>query len=401
MARLGDLLVADKLVTSAQLAEALEAQVLHGGRLGTNLVELGFLEEKVLAKALGRQHQLAFASGEMVPDPKALTLADPKFLETHDVMPMRLDGTKLMVAIVDPREIAALDQLGFQTGKRIVPAVIPEFRMNQLLRKHCKSFRPVRPIDMNTLRPSKQAAKAAKAAKAAAAAPVEDLINEDDFAKLYAKVVTGQTDGAAQAEPPMETIEGIEVVEEPPLIEATIAAPRATAPWGAAAENRPQPLTYAEAQERLRACTTREQIAEVVLRSAISTFQRAILFSVQGDLLTGWHGAGVGVRDQQVKRIGVFLRDGSTFKLVRDTRAHYVGPMKADGGTNVLYKLLGGGYPKTAVLLPLLVRGKVVNMLYVDQGPGELTPPEVSELLIISQAVARSFEALISAAAKA
>jgi hypothetical protein len=45
--------------------------------------------------------------------------------------------------------------------------------------------------------------------------------------------------------------------------------------------------------------------------------------------------------------------------------------------------------------MPLLVRGKPVHVLYVDQGPDQLTPPDVGELLIVSQSVTRSYEALI------
>ena len=61
----------------------------------------------------------------------------------------------------------------------------------------------------------------------------------------------------------------------------------------------------------------------------------------------------------------------------------------------MFYKLLGAGFPKTAVILPLLVRGKVVHLLYVDNGPDQLTPPDVGELLILSQSVGRSYEAMI------
>jgi hypothetical protein len=45
--------------------------------------------------------------------------------------------------------------------------------------------------------------------------------------------------------------------------------------------------------------------------------------------------------------------------------------------------------------MPLLVRGKPVHLLYVDQGPGQVTPPDVGELMIVSQSVTRSYEALI------
>ncbi|MBX7101384.1 MAG: general secretion pathway protein GspE [Myxococcaceae bacterium] len=413
MARLGELLIAEHLVTSDQVAEALEAQVLHGGRLGTNLCELGFLGEKDLARVLGKQHNLSFASGEMAPEAQALALVEPAFLDEHEVMPMRLDGARLLVAIIDPREIAALDALGFKTGKRIVAAVIPEFRMHQLLRKHAHSYRALRPIDTNALRPSKASLRLGGAPGQPTPASVEDLINEDDFANLYHKPKVAPV----PEEEELQTIEGVEVLDplpsppppppRPTQPQGVVTDPaafaetfvRASAPPGVAeSEPRLEPLGFADAQAQLKACATREEIATVVLRFALSRFQRAILLGLQGDLVSGWRGAGVGVRENAVKRIGVFLRAQSTFKLVRDTCAHYVGPMKRDAGTSVFFKLLGGGFPTTGVLMPLLVRGKVANLLYVDQGPDQLTPPDLGELMIISQAVARSFEALIIAA---
>jgi hypothetical protein len=91
----------------------------------------------------------------------------------------------------------------------------------------------------------------------------------------------------------------------------------------------------------------------------------------------------------------VSLRENNTFKMVRDLRSHFVGPMKRGAGTAVFYKMLGGGFPTTAVMMPLLVRGKPVHLLYVDDGPDQFTPPDVGELLILSQKVAQSYEALI------
>ena len=75
MARLGDMLVEEKLCSAAQIEEGLETQVVHGGRLGTNLVELGFLPEKELGRMLGKQYGVAYASGEMQPDPAAMGAA--------------------------------------------------------------------------------------------------------------------------------------------------------------------------------------------------------------------------------------------------------------------------------------------------------------------------------------
>jgi hypothetical protein len=297
---------------------------------------------------------------------------------------MRVEATRVTVAVLDPKRLQPLDDLGFKVGKRVMTVVVPEFRLNQLLRKHCRAFRPMRPIDMNTIRPSVRVKK-----DAPDPAEMKDLINEDDFASIYAKAI-GEDD--------VETIEGIEVEDEP-----TLSAPRprliepiGKVPTGIATSEPPLvPLEFAEAQALLAKSEDREDIARTILRFAVGKFRRSLLLSVHGDIVTGWRGAGQGVREKAVRRIGVSLKEQSTFKLVCESRSHYVGPMKRGPGTAVFYKMLGGGFPTTAVIMPLLVRGKPVHLLYVDQGADELTPPDIGELLILSQSVARSYEAMI------
>lgn len=390
--RLGSLLLEEKLITQAQLEEGLETQVVYGGRLGTNLVELGFVKEPDLARVLGRQHNIPFASGEMVPDPAALAITELAFFDDKDVMPMRVDATKLTLAIMHPKQqLEAIDALGFKSGKRVVQVVIPEFRMTQLLRKYAKAFRPMRPIDMNTLRPTK--AQNAGDPKLAA---VDDLINEGDFASLYAQA-------AAPVEE--EVLEGAVIEDDVPVIGGEIIeAPTDQLP---AIVKPPPPLVvpkpelpavnFAEAQKLLQASQDREDIARTVLRFAKGKFRRALLLSVRGDLVTGWQGLGKGVTQQSVQRIGLSLKEDNSVKMVRDLRSHFIGPMKRTPGMEVFYKMLGGGYPTTAVMMPLLVRGKPVHILYVDNGPDQMTPPDIGELLIVSQGVSRSYDTLIKA----
>ena len=415
--RLGELLLEERIITPEALEEALESQVVHGGRLGTNLVELGLVAEQDLARVLGRQHNVASASGEMVPDPRALELVNLNDADEKDYLPMRMDATRLSVAVLNPQDIGTLDALAFKTGKRVVPVVIPEFRMNQLQRRYCKAFRAMRAIDMNVIRPTRKQQEEEKAAE-----KVADLMSEEEFQSLYAQALTG---GAAEAEQVLDLVEAV-VEEEPapvvqgyepevvppvheePVVEGTpivvappvpevvpprVARPRVAVP--VAPEPPSTPLTFAEAQAELSRSSDREQVATTVLRFAVGKWRRSLLLSVQGNLVTGWRGMGKGVREAAVKRIGIGLQGPSTFRLVRDTRSHYVGPVKRDAASGLFYKLLGGDYPTTAVILPLLVRGKLVHLLYVDNGPGQLTPPDVGELLILSQSVGRSYEAMI------
>lgn len=382
MKRLGQLLLEQKLVQPAQLEEALEAQVVHGGRLGTNLVELGFLKETDLARMLGVQHNLPFSSGMMVPDPAALALVNARFYDDADVLPMRIDATRLTVAVLGPHQTKALDALGFKAGKRVVAVVIPEFRMNQLQRIHSKAFRPIRPIDVEELRPSK---KTGEANTSPGHAGSGELMNEDDFAKLYAKAAGGGLDE--------EIIEG-DAIEEQAGVLGPPPLPSAPHPT-AVLESQAPPLSFAEAQKQLQSSIDRDDIARTVLQFARSKFRRALLLNVQGELLSGWKGMGQGVTVRGVRRIGITLREQSTFKLVAGLKSHFIGPMARTPGTTAFYEFLGGGYPQTAVLLPLLVREKLVHVLYVDHGPQQLTPPDLGELLIISQNVTRSYEALI------
>jgi len=162
-----------------------------------------------------------------------------------------------------------------------------------------------------------------------------------------------------------------------------------------------KPFTFVEAQAQLTKSSDREDVATTVLRYAVGKWRRCLLLSVQGNLVMGWHGMGRGVRDAAVRRIGVALRPQNTFRLVRDTRSHYIGPVRRDTAMNVFYRLLGAEkspeptYPKTSVILPLLVRGKVVHLLYLDNGPDQLTTPDIGELLILAQSVGRSYEAMI------
>jgi hypothetical protein len=432
--RLGELLLQEQLITPEALEEALESQVVHGGRLGTNLVELGLVSEQDLARLLGKQHNVASASGEMQPDPRALEMVDLNQADEKDFLPMRVDATRMSVAVINPQDIETLDALAFRTGKRVVPVIIPEFRMNQLQRRYAKAFRAMRAIDMNAVRPTRKQQEVQKAAE-----KVEDLMSEEEFQSLYAQALTGGG-SEAEAEQVLELVEAVEeevpapivqgyVPEVPPVATPQVSAPplhvpeapvllgtplevpppvpdeslpvAPVAPRVPVAAPRPPavppptPLTFAEAQAELSRSSDREEVATTVLRFALGKWKRCLLLSVQGNLVTGWRGMGRGVREAAVKRIGIGLQAPSTFKLVRDTRSHYVGPVRRDAASGLFYKLLSGDYPTTAVILPLLVRGKLVHMLYVDNGPGQLTPPDVGELLILSQSVGRSYEAMI------
>jgi hypothetical protein len=154
----------------------------------------------------------------------------------------------------------------------------------------------------------------------------------------------------------------------------------------------PVPLTFDEASHRLMESQDREDVARAVLRYAVGRWRRVLLLALHDDLAVGWYGAGEGIRHDAIRRIALPLTNDSTFALVRQTRCHHVGPLRDDLVAAVFFKMLGGDPPRTAVLLPLLAFGRPVHLLYLDDGPGEVTRAELSELLILAQAVPRAYE---------
>ncbi|HKD39017.1 MAG TPA: hypothetical protein VKB87_01910 [Myxococcaceae bacterium] len=144
--RLGELLVHHRVITEAQLAEALKAQQLFGGRIGTNLVELGYVSEQGLTKFLSTQLKIpAIDSRELDAIPSDALAALPlATVEKYRVVPLSISGRKLRVATADPTDLTAIDEICFTTGLTITPHIAPELLITYALEKYYGVARPLR-----------------------------------------------------------------------------------------------------------------------------------------------------------------------------------------------------------------------------------------------------------------
>src|SRR4051812_4615771 len=135
--KLGALLIRKGLINAGQLDEALKAQMIYGARLGTNLVELDYLDIETLGAVLSEQSrtpQATIAEFEAVTS-ATLAMIPAAVAEKHFVFPLSQDGRKLKVAMASPSDMAAVDELSFTTGQRIIPCVVPELRLYLYLEK--------------------------------------------------------------------------------------------------------------------------------------------------------------------------------------------------------------------------------------------------------------------------
>jgi type IV pilus assembly protein PilB len=135
--RLGDLFVREGLISGEQLAEALADSKESGTRLGYSLVKLGLVAEEALTRMLSKQYRVpAIELDKVKVDEKILRLIPDELAFKHLVLPLRRVGRTLTVAMVNPTDIGAIDDLKFITRHEIEPVVVGEFT----LREHLEAY---------------------------------------------------------------------------------------------------------------------------------------------------------------------------------------------------------------------------------------------------------------------
>lgn len=148
--KLGEAMVKDSLITREQLRSALERQVIFGGRLGTNIVELGILKESDLATFLSKFFKVPSVDPSKMAsvDSETISCMNTEITEKYKAVPFRKERNRLHVAMLDPRSMASIDELRFITGYDIVPYVITELRFLYFLEKYYGVERDLRYISI-------------------------------------------------------------------------------------------------------------------------------------------------------------------------------------------------------------------------------------------------------------
>ena len=135
--KLGDILVREGLITQEQLKKALQEQKSSGMRLGYTLVKLGFIEETEVTKMLARQYRMpAVDLSRFEVDPKILKLIPPDIATKHVVLPLKREGRTLTVAIADPNNVAAIEDIKFITRCDVFPVIAGEYTLRNSIDRY-------------------------------------------------------------------------------------------------------------------------------------------------------------------------------------------------------------------------------------------------------------------------
>jgi len=177
-AKLGEILVRENLISPQHLREALDYQREHGGRLGFNLVKLGLVSDDMITAVLSRQYGIPSVNLDLFHiDEAVLRLIPQDVAQKYSVLPLSRVGATLTLAMVDPTNVFAMDDIKFMTGLNVEPVVVAEASVQHAIAKY---YGGSREIELASVSAEEAALEAARAANGGGITR-EDLVSLDSI----------------------------------------------------------------------------------------------------------------------------------------------------------------------------------------------------------------------------
>ncbi|MEK6776866.1 MAG: hypothetical protein AABY87_08310 [bacterium] len=367
--RLTQYLIDKGYVTEAHCSEALQRQVIFGGRIGTNLLELFYVTEEHLLEGLSRTFHVPLA------EPVKLREIDPAIIQEipedlarkYRVCPFESSKGRIYLAMIDPANMEGINEISFISGKIIKPFVTTESKMSFLLEKYYRIHRERRFVSIpeeEKKRRNEWEEKKKKLQEERAAAQTAD--------KIKAAPAPGKATAAAEVRP-----------QEP----VPVPAPR------------PEPAidltTFDGASLGLAQARNREDIANTLLTFANARLERVILFIIKGDQVHAWKAEGKWETPEDLDKIRFPVKDPSVVSTVSESNLPYKGPLIEIPCHKNIFESLGNPYPKEAAAFPMGIRKRVFSVLYGDNAVSGAAFGDHQDLKKIVLKAALSFEILI------
>src|SRR3954465_9394455 len=125
--RIGELLLKEKRITADQLQQALNHQKANGGKLGYNLVKLGIVKDDEITALLSKQYGVPSINlTQFEIDPAVIKLIPAETAPKYQIVPPSRAGATLTIAMTDPTNVFAMDDIKFMTGYNVEPVVASE-----------------------------------------------------------------------------------------------------------------------------------------------------------------------------------------------------------------------------------------------------------------------------------
>src|SRR5213595_3752683 len=135
--RIGELLLKEKKITPEQLQQALAAQKSNGGKLGFNLVKMGFVKDEEITALLSKQYGVPSINlAQFQIDPAVVKLVPPETAQKYQIIPLSRSGASLTIAMTDPTNVFAMDDIKFMTGYNVEPVVASETAVIEAIQRY-------------------------------------------------------------------------------------------------------------------------------------------------------------------------------------------------------------------------------------------------------------------------
>jgi hypothetical protein len=366
--KLGTLLLRNAAIGLSQLEAALRNQVLYGGRLGTNLVELGYIDLELLSA------YLAELSGFPIATPTLLDQADPSLIErlgadeAHRLRAIPLgylgEGGSVAVALVEPADGRVVEQVAALLATHVTPYVVPELRALYYLEKLFGLPRRARFVRAGRLQEVN--------------GDLPELRESRELRELRGERRRTQP-AAGMVMPPALTLE-----------------PRRRRPSSQAplVGRVPFAITFATACERIDGATNRDHIAEAFAAYGQGRCDALVVFLIRDGNALGWRAwvAPPAELRRPIEELSLPLGGASSLQSAHDAGQPFVGtpPSAARPVEKQLWSVLATQPDPFAVLVvPVLVKQRAVNLVYAhltSAPPPSQLVGELSELATRAQA---------------
>jgi type IV pilus assembly protein PilB len=214
-AKLGEILVRENLLSAQHLREAIDYQREHGGRLGYTLVKLGLVTDEMITAVLSRQYGIPSVNLDLFQiDESVLRLIPQEVAQKYSVIPLSRVGATLTLAMVDPTNVFAMDDIKFMTGLNVEPVVVAEISVQQAI---AKCYGTTREIEVASLS-SDEALEGANAANGNGNGSNGKITHED-------LVSLDSIDFKTEASESIEVVEETESIDLSTLAQESVDAP--------------------------------------------------------------------------------------------------------------------------------------------------------------------------------
>ncbi len=403
--KLGEMLVRDGRLSEPQLQAALGYQARDGGRLGTVLVEHGFVDLEALTVYLGLELGIPIATGAMLERAKraAVRLLQPVQAFKHRCVPLVVQDRQLIAAIEDPHDFATLEALTAITGYRVLPRVAPELRIYYYIERYYGVARPTRfvkfgdlprgdegAVDTGLPAPPLPGLPPVPASPIAAPGP-RPRLRSQKMAKLF-------DDSEALELEAEDLIDTLDADDTAPAEAAPNAAPLAPSAPNPRPITTPPPVTPMSADVAMRELAVapdRNRIVEILLGYCAETFDAAVVFQVRDNFAFGWKAIGQLPGHANVEHVLVPLEAPSVVQAaIASERGIFHGPLAPSTVNSYVYKVLGCAEPPIVTAGVITIGKRVVNVLY-GHAPA-LSPLQLSVLQQICSSAAEAYARLIA-----